>query len=678
MRRTNRFYGSIFMFLTLLFTSCENEKAEEFEQKKLVPCEDKNVVKKENIISDFECQSNIKLKDVETVRNPAEIQINKSKFVGKYIDSKEEWGNLVIDYGKKIDLFTNGLFKIKVRTKIGGKMIVKLEGGTSKPIERNNTVTGDNGWKEYQFNFSSQAKANHKKVIIFFNAGVATAGTDIYYIDDLLWDKSIDPCEGVSPDTSIVSDFECQQNFFLGDPKVAISAPVVENPDKTGANTSEFVGKFTDDGKNAWDNLIIDLKKPIDLSQKSQLKIKVHSTKKVPLLAKLEGGTKAVEVWSSIDEVGKWVEYTFDFRAAAGKGNTKIVLFFNGGKTDGTKADVYYIDEIKFAEWSDPCLGISPNKSIISDFECQQNYFLGDGTSKQTIAQVVANPHKSGINTSSTVGKFIDNGQEAWNKLIVDFKTPIDLSQKSQLKIKIYSTKKVPLLAKLEGGTTKQISANITEINKWVEYAFDFRAAKGGKNTKVVLFFNAGKTDGTKADVYYIDDYRFAAESCDELVQNCSGVKKDESIISDFDCQENFFLGDKKKGIKSAPKVKNPKISCENRSSNVGKFTDDGKNAWDNLIIDLEKEIDLSAKNILKFKVLSTKAVPIMAKIEGGTAAEFKGNITVTDKWVEYAFDFSKSKGKKNTKVVIFFNAGQTDGTSTDVYYVDDIRFDTP
>lgn len=54
------------------------------------------------------------------------------------------------------------------------------------------------------------------------------------------------------------------------------------------------------------------------------------------------------------------------------------------------------------------------------------------------------------------------------------------------------------------------------------------------------------------------------------------------------------------------------------------------------------------------------------------------GNITIVDKWVEYVFDFSGSNGDNNTKLVLFFNAGETDGTSEDINYLDDIRFETP
>ena len=103
-------------------------------------------------------------------------------------------------------------------------------------------------------------------------------------------------------------------------------------------------------GASAWDNLFIDFGAPIDLSVNNKLRVKIYTTAltaPIPLLAKLEGGTQ-MEIWGSVDVNGAWKEYEFDFSAAAGNGNTKVVLFFNGGETTGTASDIYYIDDLLF------------------------------------------------------------------------------------------------------------------------------------------------------------------------------------------------------------------------------------------------------------------------------------------------------------------------------------------
>ena len=199
-------------------------------------------------------------------------------------------------------------------------------------------------------------------------------------------------------------------------------------------------------------------------------------------------------------------EYTFDFSDQAAENHNKVVFFFNGGQTDGTASDVYYIDDVKFDEF-DPCNGIPADVSIINDFECQQNYSI-PGYVANTI---IANPDISGINTSTFVLKVTDNGTDAWDSLLFDFGEAIDLSTLNQLKIKVLSTRAVPILAKLEGGTSgaSEVWGAITTTDLWTEYSFDFSSQAAENHNKIVFFFNGGETDGTAADVYYIDDIKW-------------------------------------------------------------------------------------------------------------------------------------------------------------------------
>lgn len=506
----------IFFFVGIVTISCEDE----FKKYSVVnyePCLESEVVLNQFVITDFECQSNMDLPNVSVVRNPAEIQINKSKFVGEYVLGAGEIDNLSIDYNGSIDLSTHSLFKIKVRTEVQGSLLVRLEGGTSEPAEITKELlklSGDiNSWVEYEFNFHEQVEENHTKLVLLFNASTESNENKRYYIDDLYWDETDDPCSLVDEDLSIISDFECNQNYFLGDPTDKTSAPIVANPDVRGLNLSDFVGKYIDDGFNAWDSIYIDFNGEIDLSLNSQLSIKIHSSRTAPILAKLEGGTP-VEDWGVIERTDEWVEYVFDFSNAKGLGNSRLVLFFNGGQSDGTTTDVYYIDDIKFLP--DYCSAIldncdsvdTPDFNIISDFDCQQNYHLGVDPDIDDVI-VVENPNVSCENRSLNVGRYIDNGTDAWDNLQVIYDAPIDLTLYNQLKFKIYSSKSIQVLAKLEGGIQYEIWSPYSLVSEWEEFSFDFSDAVGNGNTKLVLFFNAAKSDGTSEDVYYLDDIRF-------------------------------------------------------------------------------------------------------------------------------------------------------------------------
>ncbi|WP_142785518.1 hypothetical protein [Changchengzhania lutea] len=657
--KTTKFYlNACMLFIVLIFcASCEDE-LDKYPTIAYAPCEDTNVTVDINIISDFECQANIELPGVEAVRNPAEIQINKSKFVGKYIDGTGAWDALIIDYGAPIDLSTYNTFKLKVKTVIEGTLIVKLEGGTSIPFEKTATVTGDNGWTEYSFDFSDQFNQNHNKLVLFFNAGVDTGGTDVYYIDDLKYESSVDPCVGVAPDLSIVSDFDCQMNQDI--PEVE----KVATPNKNDINSSKFSGKYIDE-VGAWDAVIIDFGAPIDLSLNNVLNIKVFAPVAGILKAKLEGGTSGgIEVDAQITNTGVWEEYTFDFSSQATENHQKIVLFFNAGvDTDGT--EVYFMDDLKFTELSDPCIGVATDLSVINDFNCQQNSTIPGFIPNE----IVANPDLNAANPSDAVLEVTDNGTDAWDALVLDYGGVIDLTTKNYLRIKILSTRAVPLLAKLEGGSSgaKEVWGDITTTDAWTEYIFDFSDQAAENHQKVVFFFNGGQTDGTASDIYYIDDIRFSE------FDPCFGVSIDTSIANDFECQQNY---DVVCCIETVI-IDNPDVSGINTSNSVLEVTDNGTDAWDALVLDFGAVIDLSVKNQLKIKILSTGTVPLLAKLEGGssTPAEVWGNIDTANVWTEYTFDFSGQAAENHQKIVFFFNGGETNGTATDIYYIDDIEW---
>lgn len=326
----------------------------------------------------------------------------------------------------------------------------------------------------------------------------------------------------------------------------------------------------------------------------------------------------------------------------------------------------------------DPCENAVPDLRIVNDFDCQQNYFLGDNPS-QTSAPVVDNPIPSPANPSENVGLYTDDGTNGFDHLVIDFGGAIDLSMNSVLRIKVNTAVQGPLKVRLDGGTTAyERTATITAINQWVDYTFNFTDAIGEGNDTIRIFFNADQNNGSPNDIYYIDDIRFVLDGCGEIVEDCTGVTQDLNIITDFDCQENYNLGNDPT-INDAPTVQNPNVSCENRSSNVGRYVDNGMMPFDNLFINLNGPFDLSTNSTFRMKVLSTELGPILAKLEGGTVpVEVFANIVITGEWAEYSFDFSQAVGNNNDKLVLFFNAGEADGTIADIYYLDDLRFEAP
>lgn len=297
----------------------------------------------------------------------------------------------------------------------------------------------------------------------------------------------------------IITNFECSP------PSQTITGALttIANPVSGGINTSANVGEYTDDGTQGFDALVIDYGTAIDLSTNSVLKLKLYAPTSVQILAKLEGGT-AVEIFSDFSAVNTWQEFQFDFSASAAAGNTTVVLFVNPGVTTGTPTDIYYLDDLRFDAPASPAC----EEPVITDFECSA------ASQPITGALVtVANPVSGGINTSANVGQYTDDGTQGFDALIIDYGAAIDLSSNSIFKLKFYSPSSVQILAKLEGSGNPandlEIYTDFSAVDTWEEFVFDFSAAQGNGNTKLVLFFNPTVTTGTPTDIYYIDDLLF-------------------------------------------------------------------------------------------------------------------------------------------------------------------------
>ena len=449
------------------------------------------------------------------------------------------------------------------------------------------------------------------------------------------------------PIPGYITDFECRQHRTVSD------VTIVDNPDRSGANTSDKVGQFIDSAE-AFGATVIDFGAAIDLSSRDRLGIKVRAPVAGPVVAKLEGGTSPAFETPPVDvtQVGTWVELTFDFSSQATENHTKIALFFNFGVTTGG-TDVYQIDDIRlFAATTHDTTPSCPDPDpwIINDFECQQN---------QTVPGVLigSNPIKMVPNVSANVGWFVDSA-EAFGATVIDFGSAMDLSSRNQLGIKVRVPVAGPVVAKLEGGTSASFESppvNVTQAGLWVDLTFDFSSQAAENHTKIALFFNFGIANSGE-DVYQIDDIRW----------KCA---VDANIIDDFDCRRN-------RTIRGVSVVDNPDRTGINPTAKVGQFTD-SSDAFGALTIDFRSPINLATFNQFELKVRSPIEGPLVVKLEGGTSAEFESTgvtVGLDRNWQQVSFDFSNQATETHTRIALFFNFGVATG-GTDVYQIDDIRF---
>ena len=217
-----------------------------------------------------------------------------------------------------------------------------------------------------------------------------------------------------------------------------------------------------------------------------------------------------------------WQELNFDFSSALNNGNTSLVLFFNASQTSGTTSDTYYIDDLRWTNTIN-------SYPLISDFESLNPSFplLGN-------IQKVSNPYYSGINTSTNVGQYIDDGTSGWDNMEIDFGTTIDISSNPYFSLKLYTPSSIQVMAKLEGGAAVEVWSDFSSENTWEEFNFDFSGAISSSNTKLILFFNPGIESGTSSDTYYIDDLGWLSTLSNDEVNSMDSFTYSPNPTKDF------------------------------------------------------------------------------------------------------------------------------------------------
>ena len=194
------------------------------------------------VLTDFECQipsQNI-TGAVNRIPNLVSGTSNTSMFIGDYTDNPMgSFDNLAVNYTAPIDLSLNNKLRVKIYTTQTAPLLVKLENGTSTPVELGSVGTnGDNidtvnQWKEYEFDFSSQAAENHQRLVLFFNAGNTQANPRTFYIDDLRWES-----------TTLSVENDLRPNTFKVFPNPASETLNISSEKKlTGYSIVDMLGK---------------------------------------------------------------------------------------------------------------------------------------------------------------------------------------------------------------------------------------------------------------------------------------------------------------------------------------------------------------------------------------------------------------------------------------------------
>jgi hypothetical protein len=450
--------------------------------------------------------------DATVIANPKPGTINTSAKVGKMVkNAPEVWGGSLIGLSSPIDFSVNKVMRLKVYSpRVGAKVLLKVENAANNGIffEKEVSTTVANQWQDLTFDFRTINTSNaYNNVVLIFDLGTPGNGSAnfTFYFDDLRQTNTIEelalPMSFES--TALNYDFV---NFG------GAGASVVNNPNATGINTSSKVGKMVKGAPEGWAGSFISLANPIDFSTKKFMKVKVHSPRVgAKLLLKVENQTNggiSFEKEVATTVANAWEELTFDFTAInTANSYQKVVLIFDLGTAgDGSSNYTYYFDDISQSLKADE-LGIPMN---FESSTLTYGFFNFDGGN----ASVVANPSKTGINTSNKVGKMVKGpGGQPWGGSFIELASPIDFSAGKMVKVKVFSPRVgAKLLFKVEnlanGGINFEKEVTTTKSGQWEELSFDYSAINTSNTyQRVVLIFDLGTAgDGSANFTYYFDD----------------------------------------------------------------------------------------------------------------------------------------------------------------------------
>ena len=607
----------------------------------------------DGIIDDFECQRNASYSlgwdSLYVVPNPGSDDINNSSMVGEYHDPiGEEWLPMVIAHYDAMDLSVMNQFKIKIRSDKGVPMLFKLEGGVSAAKEIWMDITETGKWVEYIVDFSDQAEALHRKISIFFNGGKPGIAGDIYYIDDISW--------GEKAQSDALEDFEDGGKLGWmpagGDTENhGVFDGIVANPDMTGINTSANVGKYTK-GNAEYSTLTAFLLNGLDLSVSPQLNMQVWAPAGatsviLKLNSPLQGSKEVVRDILASEE---WTTLEFNFEEFSDITDFESInILFNPAVSE--QGATYLFDNIIQTKSSvDPCEGVVAKPNYFDDYECQQNVTYDSSSDRM---EIISNPAPDDLNPSTKVGKYLDILDE-WSAIGMETGQEFDLSDLNQLHVKIWSSIKVPLLFKLEGGDSpvKETWVDIETTGEWIEYIVDFSSEVGASHKKLAIFFNAGQQPAQE-DVYYIDDIFWTKAS----YTGC--VNDNESALTSLEYRY-FANGHIEEENNLVGIVDNPYKSGINTSEKVGKFIRANNAAvYAGAYSNLDAPIEFGANKTIKAKVymdhIGNMGMKVEASQTGAAGIELMVANTKVNEWEEIVFDFSDAPDDALYMTLTFF-----------------------
>jgi hypothetical protein len=454
---------------------------------------------------------------------------------------------------------------------------------------------------------------------------------------------------------------------------------VINNPNKTGINTTNRVGRMIKSAPEVWGGSVITLGAPIDFSANKVFRMKVYSPRVgAKVLLKVENATNGgifFEKETTTTVANAWEDLVFDYNAInTGNSYQKIVLIFELGTVgDGSANFTFLFDDIRLTNQ----IPTVPLTLPVTFDNAALNYAVTDFGGATTVNDV--DPTNAANKVKKTTKP---TGAASWSGTTIGAyftsKIPFTATE-TQMSIRVYSPAaglRVRLKVEDHNNNARSVEteAMTTAADTWETLVFDFANQSAGTAAMNLsynydmasVFFNFN-VDGD-GKVFYWDDVQFLSTN---VTPNYVALPLDFQSTS-FGYNITDFAG----GNLSV--INNPFVNAGNPSSKVARMIKNAGEVYAGSLIGLVNPINFSVKKTFKMKVYSPRVgADVLLKVEGpgGAAFEIRKLTTVANAWEEMTFDFSAiDAGRSYQSIVLIFDLGiMGDGSANYTFYVDDI-----
>lgn len=428
------------------------------------------------------------------------------------------YGNSQIVLDSKIDFNANAGFKMKVYSpKVGSVVDLKLEdkaaGGTNKEVQVSTTKAND--WEELTFDFAASETNKYDRIVVFFDLGGNNA--DTYYFDDLkLYPRTATPPPPFDGGLIINGDFQAATSAPWTVGVSTTLAPTVT----TGGNTYYSVNVTT--AGNAYD---VNLSQKLNITQGKTYTLTFDAWSDVnrSIIAGigLSGGSFANDSKTQNINTTR-ATYTLTLSSATFGAADARVLFDVGAAVGVVNIDNVSLVEVTSGGGTGGGTGGGCTGTLVAatafpvDFESCQTFLSSNNFGAGITSSIVANPDKSGINTSSYVLQ-VDKptGSDFYAGIQNPFPNDLDLTK--PFKMKIYSKKAGVVFNigvnnnpdKPTVGLPGPQYVTVATANVWTEVTITLTGVPPG-STANQLYIKPDNPQGdpaiTAGSTYYIDD----------------------------------------------------------------------------------------------------------------------------------------------------------------------------